>query len=278
MPALEDEFGDIIAKARRGMGITAERLAEVCGLPVRDIGAMEAYRLTPEDGVIARLAAELSLDGPKLVGIARGVWAPRPMKPTSGLTVDRIEVGLGGYSENSYILGCAQTRRAAVVDPGGEAKRIAETIAERELTVDWILITHAHGDHIGALRELAERYPAARVVSHPFDRESVTQGISNRWEAADDGTRLDLGEIVVTPLFTPGHTPGSMCYSVGGVCFVGDTLFAGSIGGPVSHEVYPGMLGSIRAKVLSLSDSTVLYPGHGPASTVGEEKAHNPFF
>lgn len=276
---LEDELGDIVAKARVGRGLTARQVASQAGLSEREIDEIESCRLLPDGDRIRSLAAALSLDADKLARIGSGSWIPGPVAlPDGGPIVEPVPVPYGAYGENCYILACRVTRRAAVVDPGGAVEAIADRLESGGLQLETVLVTHAHGDHVGGLRALLAGRPGVTIVSHLVERDSVIRGLSNRWEAAKDNVALPLGELSVTPLSIPGHTPGSSCYVANGVCFVGDSLFAGSIGRPGDRQGFAQMLNLIRAKVLSLADTTVLFPGHGPPTTVAEEKAHNPFF
>ena len=294
MPQLEDELGDIISKARSGLGLSVRELASGSGLSEGEIVETESYRLVPARARLDALARTLSLDPQKLAVIAEG-WSPLPTPQTpAGLAFETVPVTLGGYVENCYIVECVETRSAAVVDPGGAVDRIIDRLASGGYCLELVLITHAHGDHVGGLRQLIASKPDARVVSHSVERRSL--GKVAAWQPAEDGARTRLGNLEVTMLHTPGHTRGSMCYLVephgerdqrgsnrgavqrSGVCFVGDTVFAGSIGRCASPEAYKPMLFAIRAKLLSLPDSTILLPGHGPATIVGEEKRHNPFF
>ena len=187
-------------------------------------------------------------------------------------------VAVPSYGENCYIVGCPESCAAAIVDPGGAVDEVLKHLEEHDLTPELVLITHAHGDHIGGLRNIATAFPSVRLVSHQAERDSVTRGLSNKWEPARDRVRINLGSLTIVPLATPGHTPGSTCYLIEPLCFVGDALFAGSIGRSGSGAIYTQVLVHIRAKILSLPDGTILLPGHGPATTVGEERAHNPFF
>jgi len=274
---LEDEIGDTIAKARAGNGLSIAQLAAAAGLDERDIADMEAYRLTPSEDTAKRLARALGLDEDKVAAFATGSWAPQPATGRFGkLSVWAIHVPFGAYGENAYVAGCPDSSRGAVIDPGGAVSDIERTLHANRLTLDLILITHAHPDHIDGLRELVSLHDGVTVVCSEADREAVMTSIDADWRSAEDGVSFHLGELSVTPLATPGHTAGSTCYVIDGTCFVGDTLFAGSIGRPM-HD-YRKMLDAIKSKVLSLPEDTVLLPGHGPATTVGEELRHNPFF
>lgn len=279
MANLEDELGDIVSKARRGLNYTTDQLAHLTSMTGHDIQEIEAYRLTPDTERLRTLAEALSLDPEKLSAIASGAWEPSPLKlPQETAIVETIFVPYGAYGENCYILACPKTSAAAVVDPGGATDEILESLARNNLTLDLILITHAHGDHIGGVSDLISAFPSIRLAAHPLEAKSISLRDQAEFEAAKDASRITLGHLTIIALHTPGHTPGSTCYQVDEVCFAGDTLFAGSIGRPAGHEVYHRMLEDIREKVLSLPDAMVILPGHGPSSTVGEEKAHNPFF
>lgn len=274
---LEDEFGDIIAKARAGKAWSTRQLAEAAGLSEREISEIESCRMTPQDAAIKRLADCLGLDARKLSDIAHGSWLPQPAsKIPRSIIVERVYAPFGPYGENVYVVGCRASLQGAVVDPGGAVGEIEQRLLADGLELSVILVTHAHADHIGGLRQLAATHPGVTVVSSPQDRQTIMQNIDTAWQAAEDGSKLMVGRLNVTALATPGHTVGSVCYVIDGVCFVGDTLFAGSIGRPTHH--YATMLAAIQSKILSLPDETVLLPGHGPATTVEEERMHNPFF
>ncbi len=188
MDVLEDELGDIIGKARAGLGYSIDQLSNLTGLPASDIEDIEGYRLKPERGDAVTLARALALDPEKLWAIAAGQWAPQSVTlPRENAVVETVVVPLGLYSENSYILGCVKTRAAAVIDPGGAAGEISDRLARLGLTLDLILVTHAHGDHIGGLKDLVGGSTNIRLSSHQLDRDSITRGLSNQWEPARDG-------------------------------------------------------------------------------------------
>lgn len=191
---------------------------------------------------------------------------------------------------NCFIVGCEKTRKAAVIDPGDESSRILMKLAEQQLTVEYIINTHGHFDHVGANRKMKEA-TGARLVIHPLDQPmlnhlaetSAAFGMSVENspppdQTVQDGDTLSFGEITLNVLHTPGHTPGGICLHTDGVVFVGDTLFAGSIG----RTDFPGgdfdtLIASIRNKLFPLGDRVIVYTGHGPETTIGREKRYNPF-
>jgi glyoxylase-like metal-dependent hydrolase (beta-lactamase superfamily II) len=191
---------------------------------------------------------------------------------------------------NCFIIGCEKTRKAAVIDPGDESSRILMKLAEHKLTVEYIINTHGHFDHVGANRKLKEA-TGAKLVIHALDQSmlkvlsetSAAFGLSVENspppdQTVQDGDIIKFGEIILTVLHTPGHTPGGISLHTDGVVFVGDTLFAGSIG----RTDFPGgdfdtLISSIKNKLYSLGDQVIVYTGHGPETTIGREKRSNPF-
>lgn len=277
MAELEDEFGDIVAKARRGLDYTADELAHLTTMTRRDIEDIEEYQLIPDTERLTALAEALSLDPRKLAIIAAGEWEPAPVDLEKlPVLVRRVMAPYGSYRENCFIIGCRNTSAAAIIDPGGVVDELLGAVDEDGLSLEMVLITHGHGDHVGGLAELVGARPGIKVFANPA--ETLLLKDTEPIVHADDGYEIRLGDLTVQALHTPGHTPGSTCYHTNGICLVGDTLFAGSIGRPGSHEVYERMLRSIREKVLSLPSETVILPGHGPVTTVGDELKHNPFF
>ncbi len=275
---LEDEFGDIIAKARAGFSLSKTELADRVELAEADISKIEAYDWVPVSGVISRLAVALGLDADKLDAIANNAWAPEaPDLSAAPFSVHTVQVPIGQYSENAYVVACNQTKQAAIVDPGGAAGEILKIIQDNTFILIQVLITHTHSDHIGGLADICRAVPDAMVVSTQIDRQEVTRHCT-KWQAAEDGHSFEMGNLTITPLTTPGHTAGSVCYKVDSACFVGDTLFAGSIGRPAVKGGYSGMLEAIKDKILALPPDTALLPGHGPITTVAQERRQNPFF
>jgi glyoxylase-like metal-dependent hydrolase (beta-lactamase superfamily II) len=193
---------------------------------------------------------------------------------------------------NCTILGDEQTRDAIVVDPGYEVPRILATLAKHQLTVRQIVVTHAHIDHIASALELKQitgapiLYNAADLpLAAMMEMQAAWIGVETPTvkppdHSPADRERITAGSIDAEVLHTPGHTEGSLCLHVASesLLLAGDTLFAGSVG----RTDLPGgnhgrLIASIRERLLPLPDSTLVIPGHGPATTIGDERASNPF-
>ena len=198
--------------------------------------------------------------------------------------------GVGQIAANCYIIGCEQTKEAAVVDPGGEGERIVKRLADLGLKCTKIIFTHGHADHIGGLQEVRDA-TGAEVLIHKLDAGMLTDPNQNlsmmlgqtfKFEPADrlleEGDKIQVGEIAIKVMHTPGHSLGGISLEVGDFLITGDTLFAGSVG----RSDFPGgnygiLLNSIETKLLVYPDETKVFSGHGPVTTIGNEKAYNPF-
>ena len=274
---LEDFFGDIVGKARRGRGISEAALAQSVGLTVRELGQIESYALTPDDRVIRKLADALNLDGEKLVGMARG-WMPQRGNEAfedRGRRVERLILD-AGMTVNCYLLKCTASGEGAIIDPGGQARVILDAVASADMQVTHILLTHGHGDHVGALDAVADA-TGAQVCG--CQRDFGLMGSRSQWvtEQVDEGWQTRIGELDVTALSLPGHTAGGIGYYAAPVFFSGDALFAGSLGGAMG-TAYFEQIRIVRDTVLSLPGETIVFPGHGPITSVAQELAHNPYF
>jgi glyoxylase-like metal-dependent hydrolase (beta-lactamase superfamily II) len=203
--------------------------------------------------------------------------------------VEALLVGM--IQANCYILADEDSREAVVIDPGGDAPVILKTLQDRKLTPVAILATHGHFDHVEALASL-KRATGAPIYLHKADLPLV-QGMASQGrffgvqvEPApapdrflEDGDEIACGGLTIKVMHTPGHSPGSVAFRVDNAVFVGDLLFAGSIGRTdLQGGDYDTLIRSVREHIFSLPDDTVVYPGHGPATTVGAEKRTNPFF
>ena len=272
---LEDEFGDIIQKARSGRGLSVAQVARETQLSQEQLSKMENYTLKPTAEQVDKVAAVLGLSAPKLLDIAMERWAPEKWNVNfdDAITVIPLSVTLSsGYLACCYLLTCNQTKATAIVDTGGNPDKVIAAVNENNLKPSLILITHEHSDHAGGLRKLQIVTQAHVMASTEAALPSEVRDCTK----LEDGAEIDLGNLRIKIIHTPGHTQGSCCYHVSKAAFVGDTIFAGSAGrGGFS---YPSLLESIRNKIFTLDDDVNIFPGHGPITTVGQEKAHNPFF
>jgi len=213
------------------------------------------------------------------------------LRPREGgkLILERMEVS--AFASNCYLLGCPETREGFVIDPGSEGASIIKRLQELELAVKFIINTHGHIDHVGANAELKKEF-AVPLVGHEADKTLyrspqatlalfMGQGkLAPVDQAVREGDVLTAGTLDLKVLETPGHTPGgiSLALKDGGAIFTGDTLFAGSIGRTdLPGGSFSQLIESIKTKILVYPDDTKVFPGHGPSTTVGEEKRYNPF-
>lgn len=203
---------------------------------------------------------------------------------------------VGQFQVNCYILhgACPHCREAVVIDPGDDAQDIITLISDLGVNVTHIFITHGHGDHIGAIGDVKAAFPGAKVCIHPRDAHMLLDPRANLSAAfgmpvtgppadiqLEGNTEITAADITFSIEHVPGHTPGSICFVPQveeKAVFTGDTIFAGSVG----RTDFPGgntrlLLSSITDKVLSLPPQTIIYPGHGVATTVAVENEDNPY-
>ncbi len=173
---------------------------------------------------------------------------------------------------NGYILSCATTKEAVVIDPGLPVDKLAEQASG--LTVRYILATHGHPGHVAGKDDLKE-LTGGQTAIHSADAKQFLRS-ADRYLL--DGDELEFGEFKLTVLYTPGHTPGSVCFVIANHAFVGDTLLAGGIGKQTPETDLRRQMMSIGTKLMRLPLATALYPGHGPATSLERELAQNPIF
>lgn len=204
------------------------------------------------------------------------------------MQVLRIPAGI--YAANCYLVYDEQTKEGIVIDPGGDADDIISKIEELGLKIKYIVLTHAHGDHIAGVEEL-KSYTKAKVAIHKDDEPLIKDGTKNLSSMMamgtveftpdillDEGDKITFGNIEANVIHAPGHTPGGICIKIEDNLFSGDTLFAGSIGRTdFEYSSFDDIMHSIREKLLALPDETKVYPGHGPTTTLKMEKQINPF-
>jgi hydroxyacylglutathione hydrolase len=202
-------------------------------------------------------------------------------------------VPVTAFQQNCSVIWCERTRRAAIVDPGGDLDRVLQVIETHGLTLEKILITHAHLDHAGATAELARRYSLPIEGPHPGDQFWIEQMpaqakmfgfppseafVPTRW--LQQGDRVTVGELELEVRHCPGHTPGHVVFfhAPSRFAIVGDVLFAGSIGRTdFPRGNHADLIRSIRENLFPLGDDVTFLPGHGPTSTFGAERRSNPF-
>ena len=299
---LEDEFGDVVAKARGGLGLDLGQLSAATGIPPADIERIEACALAPSDDQAIALAGALRLRSEPLLDLARGRYAPAPATAGAGPWQVRCLTlsGPGGFTSNTYLLWHEGEADALIVDPGFEPDRITQEIQVLALEPRLIAVTHGHRDHVGQAAALARRWDIPVLLGAEDLALVPSPERTPAFRMVAGGERVPLGRHELSVRAAPGHTAGGRVYAVGdsiprrppdeagrgpdarpaatGVAFVGDTLFAGSIGrtfgGPMDYPVH---LETVRQGILGLGPTTRLCPGHGPQTTVGQERAHNPF-
>ena len=196
---------------------------------------------------------------------------------------------VGTLATNCYIIGSEQTKEGMIVDPGAEAKQIMKSVKDLQLDIKFIILTHGHIDHIDALAEV-KAITGAEFYAHAGDARFIQErplhsmlGVDYPTLPAPDrwlkgGESIDIGDLQFLVLHTPGHSPGGICLLGQGVVFTGDTLFNDGIG---RADLFGGshsqLTNSIHAKLMVLPDDTIVYPGHGPDTTIGAERRANPF-
>ena len=271
---LEDHLGDIIRKALEMSNVSRATAVAVSGLSEVEFSELEATGKPAKKTNLAALAKTIGLDPQKLAGIAAG-WLPTPVDLDVWRGLRVITTRSDDFAVNCFVVWDDVTRDAAIFDTGLDAKPIIDCVAAEQLAVRHIFITHSHYDHVEALPDLRRAFPKARIHSGsknaPVDQRNKVSEI------------VHLGGLRVTHRETPGHAEDGVTYLVGNwqedaplVAIVGDAIFSGSMGG--GNGAWDLALSKVREQILTLPATTLICPGHGPLTTVGEEKAHNPFF
>jgi hydroxyacylglutathione hydrolase len=196
---------------------------------------------------------------------------------------------VGVFEENSYLVVDETTNRAVFIDPGDEPDRLLAMLRESGATLDAIWLTHGHLDHVGGIAGVRRAFPVP-VHIHPADlplysrsgAQAAAYGLS--FEQPDppdfelaEGDTMTLGSLTFDVLHVPGHSPGHVVFRCGDVVFGGDLLFAGSIGRTDLPLSNPAHMETSLVRICELDDATIVHPGHGPSTTIGQERATNPF-
>jgi glyoxylase-like metal-dependent hydrolase (beta-lactamase superfamily II) len=201
-----------------------------------------------------------------------------------------LMIPTGALDVNTYYAVCEKTKKGFIVDPGGYDQTLTDKIKEDGVSLEYIILTHGHHDHIGGVGQFMKEFPKARLIASKHEKEMLSDprmNFSNYFGDvmsiapdiyADDGDKLTIGDLELTFLHTPGHTPGGMCIYVENILFSGDTLFRQSIG----RTDFPGssfvdLEKSLYEKLFVLPDETIVLPGHMEETEIGFEKRNNPF-
>jgi glyoxylase-like metal-dependent hydrolase (beta-lactamase superfamily II) len=264
---LEDSFSDIVGKAMRGLKFTDAHVAEIAGVTPDAVNRLRDGEW--DEAVARKVAPVLGLKADALADLGNRAWTPQPVS-IDGLA--QFNTPYEDMTVNAYLVWDPASKEAVIFDTGADAAGQLELIAEKGLRVSLILLTHTHGDHILDLDRLKEKTGAPAFVSQHEALEGA--------ESFDAGRKFSAGALQIETRLTWGHSKGGITYVVSGlsrpVAIVGDAMFAGSMGG--GGVSYSDALHTNREEILSLPTETILCPGHGPLTTVGEQKAHNPFF
>ena len=267
MIPLEDNFTDVISKAQQGLEISDAELAEKARVDASAIRKLRGGHF--DELTLFRVAPVLGLGARALRDLAQNEYHPS-VSEIEGLAV--FNTPFHDIRVNAYLAWDPKSREAVAFDSGADAELMLDRIAKAKLMVKLILLTHAHADHIADLPRLEKATGAPVLIS---GRESAPGA-----KAISEGTEFEVGRLKIKALLTWGHSRGGMTYFVTGLAhplaIVGDSIFAGSMGG--GNVSYKDAVNNNLKKILTLPDDTIICPGHGPLTTVAEEKEHNPFF
>jgi glyoxylase-like metal-dependent hydrolase (beta-lactamase superfamily II) len=266
---LEDNFTDIIGKAQRGLQLTDDALAAKAGVSLDELKAVKGGEI--RDHVLRLLAKALQLERNALLALARREWYPeQPLFPRGFAMFNTVHEDM---TVNAYLVWDTKTGQAAAFDTGADAQPILDTIAAEKLRLRYIFLTHTHDDHVADLPKLASTGAevwASELEPAPHPGARTFQ----------ENAHFHLGELSIKTLFTWGHSPGQTSFYITGLSWplaiVGDSLFSGSMGGGIVS--YDAQYRNNRTKLFKLPQDTVFACGHGPLTTLKQEKKHNPFF
>lgn len=247
------------------------------GLAGGDISALERGNQVRDRADVQALAQALGLRAEPLAQIALEKWEPRAQSPLAWVEI--VHGSIGGYGVQGYVV--HDEGEAVVIDTAYNAPAMIGVLDKHRLRLVGICLTHGHADHAEGIDQILT-HREVPVYLGPEDVDLLAwRPRADLLAVPMDGQAITVGRRTIRCLATPGHTPGGICYRLDDpdqpVCFVGDTLFAGSIGRSNPSKLYPRHLESVRQRLLTLTPNYRLLPGHGPATTVAEERDHNPF-
>jgi hydroxyacylglutathione hydrolase len=267
---IEDNFNDVINKTQRGLKITDEDLASRAEVTAADLAAVKAG--TVNIPVLRRVARHLRLGPDALEALAHKAWYPEQPNFPRGFAM--FNTPFEDMTVNSYLIWDKRIGHAAAFDTGADCQGMLDTIRAEGLNLRYIFITHTHDDHIADLAKLAGETEAEvwagelEPVSHPGAK------------TFKENAHFHLGDLAIKTLFTWGHSPGMTTFYVTGLSWplaiVGDSIFSCSMGGSPTN--FEDQYRNNKEKLLTLPKDTVLACGHGPLTTLAQEKQHNPYY
>lgn len=264
---LEDNFADVVGKAQRGLKLSDDALATHAGISVAELATFKEGNFN--ETVARKLATALNLGADALVELGNKGWYP-PAHDLNGLAM--FNTPYKDITVNSYVAFDPKTKQAVVFDTGATAKPMLDFVKQNGLKVELILLTHTHIDHIIDLKALKA---ATNAPAYVGEKEQFADA-----EPFAAGKTFHVGNLKIESRQTSGHARGGITYVISGLArrlaIVGDALFACSMGGGMIS--YEEALRTNRKEIFSLPDQTIVSPGHGPLTTVGEQKKHNPFY
>lgn len=271
---LIDPLGDIIWKARSAAGVTLEAAAQAAGISPPDLETLERTGKIPDRINLMALAPVIGLHAEKLQRIASG-WLPQPRDLSLWRELRVITTSRDGLVVNCYLVWDEVSREGALFDTGWDAAPIFETLQENAVQLRHLFITHMHDDHVAAMGALREKFPQLRLHSNSKNAPPQHRNRANDF--------ISLGSLRITNRDTPGHAEDGVSYVIGNwpedaphVAVIGDTIFAGTLA--TGHQSTDLLKQKVRDQIFSLPAETLLCPGHGPLTSVTEERANNPFF
>jgi len=265
---LEDLFEDIVGKAQRGLGLSDQELSQKAQLKTEELRSLRSG--SGESSKIGGVARALGLGVHALEASYAKSWYPEDVPAVEG--VEQFNTPFLDMTVNDYLVWDPTSKNAAVFDTGADAAQLLKFVDSEKLSVKYLFLTHTHHDHVADIGAIVKRTHAEIFAP---DLERLADG-----KVAHEGDQFRLGKLRIEARLTNGHSPGGTSYVIDGlqvpVVIVGDSLFAGSMGG-APNEYQKALRNNIE-KILSLPLETLICPGHGPLTTVANERKNNPFF
>lgn len=274
MSGLEDHAGDIVRKSRMGLNVPVEKVLRKSGLTQGALEQFESDAIVKGQPSWDTVCDLLELNLEKFRDVLGG-WTPDPVPLESIPQLRQISTDDGGMQVNAFLIWDSETREAALFDTGWIPAPINALLKDHSLSLKHLFITHQHHDHVAAMTPLRSDHPDLKLWAQG-------QGVPKQCQVGD-GQSFSLGKLNIEARWTPGHATDGVTYIVSGLAghhpkaaIVGDAIFAGSMGGAPQH--FALAKAKVREVILSQPGSTLICPGHGPMTTVDQEKRHNPLF